>query len=386
MGKSFHTVGEWVDLDENGHRMRFVKPTSYGEIIGGVLRHYVKGTEVECEPGLVQWEPYGDMRPLFSIAGAGSGRPISVVPFIVCEICGDKGWITEGKWHEKVDEEGVDQVDPMRVLQETNHTSGSQEGEHFDFDEFELAIRRDLGDVVLEEELTADRKLVDARGGGDLRLPDKTEEQIRSEHEHVFVGTDHDPQWLAMGDAAEEDGGPTQDPDIDLYDKSDLPDGGALYSHDVPPFHPEEQTVDSAIEERKEKRRAVDRAVLDSGHRHVFETGAQRDRSAGKGRFDLLQWMALPRVAVILEKGADKYEARNWEKGMPISRFVDSAARHLGQYVSGMTDEDHLGQAAWNLLSAIQTEEMIARGILPPELNDLPTYDPDHFDLTRRDV
>jgi hypothetical protein len=114
----------------------------------------------------------------------------------------------------------------------------------------------------------------------------------------------------------------------------------------------------------------------DSGERQSFQTGAVRDQPAGKGRYDLLQVLALRRVAVVLEKGAQKYDARNWEKGIPLSRYVDSALRHLMQYVEGRRDEDHAGHAAWNLLSMIQTEEMIERGLLPAELNDLPNYVP----------
>jgi hypothetical protein len=83
----------------------------------------------------------------------------------------------------------------------------------------------------------------------------------------------------------------------------------------------------------------------DSGHRQVFETGAQRDRQEGKGRYDLLPAAAIKRLADIFERGAIKYSDRNWEKGMNLSRYVDSAMRHLFQYLEGRRDEDHLGQA-----------------------------------------
>ena len=59
---------------------------------------------------------------------------------------------------------------------------------------------------------------------------------------------------------------------------------------------------------------------------------------------------------------------------MPLSRFIDSAKRHLEQFIEGWRDEDHLGQALWNLHSAVHTEEMIHRGLLPDELDDLPCY------------
>lgn len=65
---------------------------------------------------------------------------------------------------------------------------------------------------------------------------------------------------------------------------------------------------------------------------------------------------------------------------MPLSRFLDSAIRHLYKHLEGHRDEDHLAAAMWNLHGMIHTEEMVGRGLLPAELNDLPNYlppDPD---------
>jgi hypothetical protein len=87
--------------------------------------------------------------------------------------------------------------------------------------------------------------------------------------------------------------------------------------------------------------------------------------------------LAIRRIALIMERADAKYgDCRNWEKGLPVSRYMDSAKRHLDQYIEGLADEDHLGQAAWNILSAMQTEEMIDRGLLPPELLDMPSFVP----------
>lgn len=112
----------------------------------------------------------------------------------------------------------------------------------------------------------------------------------------------------------------------------------------------------------------------DSGHRKTFASGSQRDAPEGKGRYDLISPLALRRLALVLERGAAKYEARNWEKGQPLSQYMNSALRHLCQYIGGMRDEDHLGQALWNVHAALHTEEAIDRGILPAELADLPDY------------
>lgn len=116
-------------------------------------------------------------------------------------------------------------------------------------------------------------------------------------------------------------------------------------------------------------------ALKDSGERQVFNTGAQRDiQQVEKGRYDLISPIALKRIAIVLAKGACKYSDRNWEKGMPMSRYIDSALRHLSQYIEGKRDEDHLGQAFWNLHSALHMEEQIIRKNLSYELMDLPCY------------
>jgi len=119
--------------------------------------------------------------------------------------------------------------------------------------------------------------------------------------------------------------------------------------------------------------------LKDSGKREEFATGSRRDSREGKGRFDLL-FMGMPealrRLAVLLERGAAKYGDRNWEKGQPISRYIDSAVRHLHRAAQGQVDEDHLIQAAWNCLAAVETlHRMIPEGNgtppLPLDLNDV---------------
>lgn len=112
----------------------------------------------------------------------------------------------------------------------------------------------------------------------------------------------------------------------------------------------------------------------DSGKREAFQSGMVRDTREGKGRFDLISPFALYRIATIYEKGALKYKPRNWEKGAPFSRFLDSARRHINQFAMGLEDEDHLSHSIWNLMAIIHFEEMIKLGLLPSELNDLPKY------------
>lgn len=98
-----------------------------------------------------------------------------------------------------------------------------------------------------------------------------------------------------------------------------------------------------------------------------FQTGAVRD-TGGKGRFDLLPWSAIWRVAKHMEDavvpdpktGVPHYAERNWECGLPMHSMIDSAFRHLAKYMMGMTDEDHLCAAATNLLMAMWTEDNVS--------------------------
>lgn len=116
--------------------------------------------------------------------------------------------------------------------------------------------------------------------------------------------------------------------------------------------------------------------IKDSGTRRSYQTGAVRDGATGKGRFDLLPYEALYEYALHSEMGAVKYDARNWEKGIALSVFLDSAARHLYKLVAGWDDENHAAAVMWNMGSFIATRSRIKAGILPKELDDLPRYAP----------
>jgi len=111
--------------------------------------------------------------------------------------------------------------------------------------------------------------------------------------------------------------------------------------------------------------------VKDSGIRETFAMGSRRDAREGKGRFDLITPIGLKRLAIHYENGAKKYGDRNWEKGQPVSRYLDSAERHINDYKEGKREEDHLAAVAWNALSAIHTIEMVKQGFLPAELDDI---------------
>lgn len=155
--------------------------------------------------------------------------------------------------------------------------------------------------------------------------------------------------------------------------------------------------------------------IKDSGARVEFETGAVRDIREGKGRCDLmpldvmadcfsgvdeesyyvlralndfkenhdtsflysiLVHQACNRekgvlaemfldVAHHFEEGAKKYGENNWQKGIPVHCYLDSAVRHYLKHVRGDEDEPHYRAFIWNLLCCIWTCEHY------PELIDI---------------
>lgn len=139
--------------------------------------------------------------------------------------------------------------------------------------------------------------------------------------------------------------------------------------------------------------------IKDSGDRREYATGAVRDMAEGKGRCDLLpldvaasfinpcsvlyhmsrfmegrklehlkqavsafcyerKWDAptmLLEVSKHMEEGAKKYGERNWEKGLPVDCYIDSAVRHYLKWRRGDDDEPHDRAFCWNMMCCIWT-------------------------------
>lgn len=101
----------------------------------------------------------------------------------------------------------------------------------------------------------------------------------------------------------------------------------------------------------------------DSGVHQQYESGMRRDSQDGKPRFDLIRTKLQPyeeqmiyRYAMLLARGAEKYDARNWEDGCgeeELDRAKASLLRHTEQLVAGETDEDHAA-AVWFNTQAIE--------------------------------
>lgn len=63
----------------------------------------------------------------------------------------------------------------------------------------------------------------------------------------------------------------------------------------------------------------------------------------GKIPFELLPYDALTEVAKVLQFGAVKYAARNWERGMSWSRLFGSLMRHMTSFWRGEEKDPETG-------------------------------------------
>ncbi len=113
----------------------------------------------------------------------------------------------------------------------------------------------------------------------------------------------------------------------------------------------------------------------EEGENRKFSTGAEKQHSKGKGKPSLFPGDAYIEVCKHFEDGAEHYEARNWEKGIPLSDIIDSLERHIADEKMGDTSERHDRAMAWNAIVYLATKIRIQRGLLPKELADMPGYE-----------
>lgn len=95
-----------------------------------------------------------------------------------------------------------------------------------------------------------------------------------------------------------------------------------------------------------------------SGTTAKFGTGAVRSSTFEEFRYDLVSPIGLREVARACAEGAEKYGDWNWEKGMPVHDLLNHAIAHIYSFLAGDRSEPHLGHAAWNLMSAIHSNEI----------------------------
>lgn len=160
--------------------------------------------------------------------------------------------------------------------------------------------------------------------------------------------------------------------------------------------------VDALVDVGEALKKHATSTILDSGSRTEFSTGAVRDIQEGKGRPTL---MPLRVVATLIndkighdaiicsisdfmenhdtadlyralvyfctaayegsaetmilevskhfEEGAKKYGENNWQNGLPVNCYLDSAIRHYLKYRRGDTDEPHDRAFVWNIMCCI---------------------------------
>lgn len=69
------------------------------------------------------------------------------------------------------------------------------------------------------------------------------------------------------------------------------------------------------------------------------------------------RWNLVLELAKHFEEGAKKYGDRNWEKGIPCDRYIDSAVRHYCKWRAGWTDEPHDRAFIWNIVCCEWTRQ-----------------------------
>ncbi len=90
-----------------------------------------------------------------------------------------------------------------------------------------------------------------------------------------------------------------------------------------------------------------------SGRTDIMKEGIRLDD--GKPRMDLLPGDVLLSVADVFTKGAEKYDSRNWEKGMAWHKLFSPIERHLwkwwqGEEIDEESGQHHLAHAACDCL------------------------------------
>lgn len=115
----------------------------------------------------------------------------------------------------------------------------------------------------------------------------------------------------------------------------------------------------------------LDGKMVDKGERINYGEGnAMREPTDGKGRPDLITPFGLTRLSKWYELGSKKYSDRNWERGMPFSRYTASAFRHLIAWMKGDMSEDHLSACVWNLMAIMHHQELGET-----QWDDMPKYE-----------
>ena len=94
-----------------------------------------------------------------------------------------------------------------------------------------------------------------------------------------------------------------------------------------------------------------------------FSTGGQKD-TAEKLRMDLIPPEIDKAYAEVLGFGTEKYDDRNWERGIPFSQCIAAARRHLNAFQLGedINEESSLHHMQHMLFWVAAINTYISRG------------------------
>jgi len=87
----------------------------------------------------------------------------------------------------------------------------------------------------------------------------------------------------------------------------------------------------------------------------IDKDNPENKEEAIKRAYSIVPSDAILSLAKHFEQGAVKYGDRNWEKGIPINVFMDSAIRHYLKFKREDNDEPHHRAFMWNIICAIWT-------------------------------
>ena len=87
--------------------------------------------------------------------------------------------------------------------------------------------------------------------------------------------------------------------------------------------------------------------------------GFKKDK--GKLRYDLLPFDAMDELVRVYTIGAEKYDDRNWERGMAWGRTAAALMRHVSKWMQGerhdpVDGQYHMASVAWCALTLLAYE------------------------------
>lgn len=267
------------------------------------------------------------------------------------------------------------------------------------------SIAKDIFDIEaikkLIEEDAAEEEVKPAEEVAEPAAPEVAEEPVAVEEvieeTAATEETTDEVEPEAVEEVPEEAVNEVAEPQTDIHDLTDCDFCKDRNCKDCEGGKDEPQTAEKVVEKEN-----VMSPIKDSGNRTEFESGAVRDIQTGKGRCDLLPLdivaeffncttdktefeeialfqetrdrehlvkaakafagnhfdcdeTAILEYACHMEDGCNKYGDRNWEKGIPLDRYVDSGIRHLLKCRRGDDDERHDRAFVWNMLCGAWT-------------------------------